>query len=189
MITTSLRILLVEDLETDVMLIKRQISRVVEEPIIKVVDDLAACREKMINFVPDVIISDYNLPTCSGLDVLELVKNIDSSVPFIFLTGTIDDEELAANTILAGASGYILKKHMNDLAGKLKPLFKKVEFNMIAGEDLRERLRQNKKAVNQVYDYLNNLNADNEEQRQNIRKIRETLNQFELEEDEENDDE
>lgn len=189
MITTSLRILLVEDLETDVVLIKRQIGKVVEKPVIEVVDDLDSCKERMINFVPDVIISDYNLPTCSGLDVLELVKNIDNSVPFIFLTGTIDDEELAANTILSGASGYILKKHMNELAEKLYPLFKKVVFNMIAREDLRERLRKNKKAVNQVYDYLNSLHADNEEQRENIRKIKETISQFELEEEEDDNDE
>lgn len=180
MIRTSLRILLVEDQETDVVLIKRKIGKIVEKPEIEVVESLQACKDRMINFVPDVVISDYNLPTCTGLEVLELVKGIDEAVPFIFITGTINDEELAANTILAGASGYILKKHMDDLDKKLYPLFKKVVVNMVTREDLRERLRQNKIAVNQVYDYLNNLKADNAEQRENIRKIKDTLNQFEL---------
>lgn len=180
MITTPLRILLVEDNEADVILTKRTIKKIVEAPEIEVVEDLVSCRELMINFVPDVVISDYNLPTCTGMDVLHLVQEVNHTVPFIFLTGTINDEELAANTILAGAWGYILKKHMNDLEERLSPLLKKVVFNITAKDDLREHLRQNKIAVNQIYDYLDNLNSDNVGQRENISKIKENLRQFNL---------
>lgn len=180
MITTSLRILLVEDNESDVILTKRTIRKIVERPEIEVVEDLEECREKMLNFVPDVVISDYNLPTCTGLEILQLVQNIDQMVPFIFLTGTVNDEELAANTILAGAWGYILKKHMDDLENKLRPLFKKVVFNITAREDLRDRLRENRIAVNQIYDYLDSLNSDNEEQKENITKIKKGLRKFNL---------
>lgn len=180
MITTNLRILLVEDNEADVLLTKRSIHKIVESPVIEVVEDLESLREKMINFIPDVVISDYNLPTCSGLEVLQLVKERDDAVPFIFLTGTVHDEELAANTILAGAWGYILKKHMNNLEEKLRPLLKKVVFNMVAQEEVRERLRKNKVAVNQIYEYLDNLKADNKEQKENIGKIKETIHKFKL---------
>lgn len=180
MITTPLRILLVEDNEADVILTRRTIRKIVEKPEIWVVDNLASCKERMVNFVPDVVISDYNLPTCTGLEVLQLVQSIDGSVPFIFLTGTVNDEELAANTILAGAWGYILKKHMDDLEQRLKPLLKKVVFNITAKDDLRERLRENRIAVNQIYDYLDSLKSDNEEQKENIKKIRSNLSKFDL---------
>jgi response regulator RpfG family c-di-GMP phosphodiesterase len=180
MITTPLRILLIEDNEADVILTKRTIKKIVQKPEIAVVEDLTACRERMVNFVPDVVISDYNLPSCTGLDVLQLVQEIDGSVPFIFLTGTVNDEELAANTILAGAWGYILKKHMNDLEERLRPLLKKVVFNLSAKDDLRERLRENRIAVNQIYDYLDNLNTDNREQKENIIRIKENLSKFDL---------
>ncbi len=180
MITTPLRILLVEDNEADVILTKRTIGKIVKEPEIVVVDDLLGCRANMINFIPDVVISDYNLPTCTGLDVLQVVQETDSTVPFIFLTGTVNDEELAANTILAGAWGYILKKHMDDLEERLRPLLKKVVFNITAKDDLRERLRQNKIAVNQIYDYLDNLKSDNREQKENIGKIKRNLRRFNL---------
>ena len=185
MITTPLRILLVEDFDADVVVIRRKIAKIVENSIIEVVDDLEGCRDKLNNFVPDVVLSDFNLPTCNGMEVLELTKSIDPSVPFIFITGTIHDEELAAHTILAGASGYILKKHMNTLEEKLSPLLKKVVLNMVAKEELRERIRKNKIAVNQIYSYLDSLKADNKEQRENIGKIRESITHFKTEEEEE----
>lgn len=183
MITTSLRILLVEDLESDVILIKRKIAKIVENPEIQVVDNLDDLNYQLRNFVPDIVISDYNLPTCNGMEVLQVTQSIDESVFFIFLTGTINDEELAAHTILAGASGYILKKHMDVLDEKLKPLFKKVVFNMVAKKNIREQIRKNKIAVNQIYNYLDSLKADNAEQKNNIGKIRESIGKFKIEDD------
>jgi CheY-like chemotaxis protein len=183
MINTSLRILLVEDLETDAALIKRQINKIVKEPTIEVTDTLEGCKDYLVNFVPDVVLSDYNLPACTGLDILELVRDHDNEISFIFITGTVHDEELAANTILNGASGFILKKHMNNLGEKLEPLLKKVVINMIARDDLRERIRNNKITVNQIYDFLDQINEDNEEHRENINKIKEAINQFKVEDD------
>ena len=180
MIKTPLRILLVEDNEADVLITRRSIHKLVENPTIEVVEDLASCREKLINFIPDLVISDYNLPTCTGFDVLQLVQKKSPDLPFIFLTGTVHDEELAANTILAGASGYILKKHMAHLEEKLKPLLNKVVFRMSEKQEVRERLRQNKIAINQIYDYLDNLKADNNEQKENIKKIKGTIRDYNL---------
>ena len=186
MITTPLRILLVEDNEADILITSRTLKKIIEEPEIRIVDNLENCRLQMVNFIPDVIISDYNLPTCNGLEVLELVQRFDTSVPFIFLTGTVNDEELAANTILAGAWGYILKKHMNELEDRLRPLLKKVVFNLSTRDEVRERLRKNKMAINQIYDYLDTLKSDNREQQENIGKLRETLKHLD-QEDENND--
>lgn len=184
MIKIPLRILLVEDNEADVMITRRTIEKLVEGPEIVVVEDLSSCRNKLVNFIPDVVISDYNLPTCTGLDILQLVQQKDPGLPFIFLTGTVHDEELAANTILAGASGFILKKHMNNLEEKLKPLLKKIIFGMNEKKEVRERLRQNKIAINQIYDYLDNLKADNQEQKENISKIKSTIRDYNIRKDE-----
>lgn len=181
MIKTALKILLVEDYEVDADLITMQIHKIVENPEIKLVDNVEDCKNKLHNFVPDVVLSDYNLPTCTGLDILKLVKEFDSSLPFIFVTGNIDDDELAANTILSGASGFILKKHMNNLGEKLKPLLKKVVFNMLEQEELREKIRRNKIAVNQIYQYLDEINAENEEQRLSLNKIRANIESITLE--------
>ena len=180
MITIPLRILLVEDNRTDADLTIFHIQKIVETSEIRVVDNLDDVNKELLNFVPDVVISDYNLPTCTGLDVLQLIQERNPELPVIFLTGTIHDEELAANTILAGASGYILKKDMNNLEEKLRPLLKKVVFKMDAKDEVRERLRQNRIAINQIYDYLDNLKLDNKEQKENMGKIKKSIRNFEI---------
>lgn len=178
MIIIPIRILLVEDNKTDISLIKKNINRIVENTEFQVVDNLSDCENKLLNFVPDVVISDYNLPSCDGFEILELTRSIDPEMPFIFITGTIEDEDLAANTILARATGFILKKHMHCLEEKLKPLLKKIVYNMVTNDDLRERIRKNKIAVNQIYNYLDELHEDNEEQQGNIDKIRKEIENY-----------
>tara|TARA_B100000929_G_scaffold286687_1_gene272233 strand:- start:2198 stop:2758 length:561 start_codon:yes stop_codon:yes gene_type:complete len=180
MIKRKLNILLVEDNQNDAFLIKRQINKIVLNPDIEVTDNLAGCKDLLVNFAPDVVLSDYNLPNCTGLDVMNLVKEYDNTIEFIFITGTINDEELAANTILNGASGYILKKHINNLGEKLEPLLKKVVINMVSKDELRERIRNNKITVNQIYNYLDKINSDNSEQRENIQQIKQALDKFNL---------
>ncbi|SKB36109.1 CheY chemotaxis protein or a CheY-like REC (receiver) domain [Salegentibacter holothuriorum] len=181
MITTPLRIILVEDEETDAVLIKRRITKIVETVEVKVVKDLPGFENLFTNFLPDVVISDYNLPSGTGLDIMELVKSIDESIPLIFITGALDDDELAANTILSGASGFILKKHMSNLHEKLEPLLKQVVYNMVQHEELREQIRKNKIAVHQIYSHLDSMKADDIEQRENIKKIRNNLDKFNIE--------
>ncbi|AVR46863.1 response regulator [Christiangramia fulva] len=180
MIKTPLRILLVEDNEVDAGLIKRQLGKIAEKSQIEVTDTLTGCREFLINFAPDVVLSDYNLPGFTGLDVLEMVKEFDEELPLIFVTGTINDEELAAHTILSGASGYILKKHMKNLAAKLEPFLKKVVVNMTARDEVRERIRNNRITVNQIHEYLAKIDADNAEQVDNIEKIKQAISRFKI---------
>ncbi|WP_029033587.1 response regulator [Salinimicrobium terrae] len=184
MIEIPLRILLVEDNEADVLITRRTIQKLVRNPHIEVVEDLGSCRDMLINFIPDVVISDYNLPTCTGFDILHLVREKDPELPVIFLTGTIHDEELAENTVLAGASGYILKKYMNNLEEKLKPLLNQVVFRMSEKKEIRERLRQNKININQINDYLDNLKDDNRDQKENISKIKKNIRDYNRDKDE-----
>lgn len=168
MIKTSMRVLLVEDNEADIVITRRILKKLIESPEIAVVEDLAACKLKLISFVPDVVISDYNLPTCTGLEILQLVRQKDPELPLIFLTGTVRDENFAANTVLNNAFGFILKKDMEHLEENLKPLLKNIAFKMDSRDEVRERLRQNKIAINQINDYLYNLNVENENNRKRL---------------------
>jgi two-component system response regulator YesN len=56
----------------------------------------------------DLVIVDYVLPGCSGLDVLRLTKRLLPTMPVVMITG-FSTEELAVQTFRAGASDYLKK--------------------------------------------------------------------------------
>lgn len=126
MIEQKINILLIEDNLADAILIERQINKILSFPKILHVTSFNEFLESLKIFSPDVILSDYQLNGFTGLEVLEHIQTSNIHVPFIFITGTINNEELAAHTILTGATGYILKKNINQLHQKLLPHFNKL---------------------------------------------------------------
>ncbi|WP_051510644.1 response regulator [Intrasporangium oryzae] len=62
---------------------------------------------------PDVAVLDARLPDGSGIDVCRDVRSVDPSIRGLILT-SYDDERALVASVLAGASGYLLK----DLTGE-----------------------------------------------------------------------
>ena len=59
---------------------------------------------------PDLVLLDYEMPVCSGQQVLEMIRAEEAFVdtPVIFLTGTVDKERIQKILPLKPA-GYLLK--------------------------------------------------------------------------------
>lgn len=62
-------------------------------------------------FSPDIIISDYMMPTYNGMQALKDAHDFDAAVPFILFTGSMN-EETAVNCLKAGATDYVIKEHL-----------------------------------------------------------------------------
>lgn len=107
--------LLLEDDESDVFLMKRQLERHLEHVDLKVASTQEGYEELVRTAKPDVILSDYRLPRYSGIEALLYARAHTPMVPFIFVTGALHNEELAADTILQGASGFVLKNNLDKL--------------------------------------------------------------------------
>ncbi|AYB35069.1 response regulator [Chryseolinea soli] len=58
---------------------------------------------------PDVVIMDIDMPECSGIDGVKLIKEIDVTVKVIMHTVFDDDDKLFA-CLSNGADGYLLKR-------------------------------------------------------------------------------
>lgn len=56
----------------------------------------------------DCVISDYEMPTQTGLELLETVRDSDPDLPFILFTGK-GSEEVASDAISAGVTDYLQK--------------------------------------------------------------------------------
>lgn len=50
--------------------------------------------DKIQQFQPDVILSDINMPSLSGLQLLEMIYNAKIITPVVFLTGYRDTEKM-----------------------------------------------------------------------------------------------
>lgn len=64
-------------------------------------------------FHPEVILMDIEMPGINGIQAVQQVRAIDKKVQIIMLT-VFDDNRHVLDAICAGASGYLLKKHLSD---------------------------------------------------------------------------
>jgi PAS domain S-box-containing protein len=110
-----LKVLMLEDSETDAELIERSLKsaglaftakRVETEP------QFAAAIEQ---FAPDIVLADFKLPSYDGLSAVKYVHSHYPDLPVIVVTGALGDET-AVELIKAGASDYVLKDRMARLA-------------------------------------------------------------------------
>lgn len=81
----------------------------------------------LIDFHPDIILSDYNLNKFNGLEALNLSINVNPAIPFIIVTETLS-EEYAVDVVKAGAWDYVSKERLDRLPGAINNSLKlKVE--------------------------------------------------------------
>ena len=122
-----LKILFIEDVSSDVDLavleLRKEKLRFEHTTVYNRVDLIEAL-EKL---KPDLIISDYQMPSFTGLQALKLAKEIDSEIPFILCTGSVN-EETAIECIKAGAQDYVIKEHMTRLPFAVKEALEQVQI-------------------------------------------------------------
>ena len=73
-------------------------------------DDIAAHLDL---YHPEVILMDIEMPGLNGIDAVRHARALDKKVNIIMLT-VFDDNKHVLDAICAGASGYLLKKHLSD---------------------------------------------------------------------------
>ena len=108
------RILIVEDALSDFDLAQREIRRVVHECVFQQAQTRDDFLRALETFQPDLILSDYHMPTFDGMTALQLAQEHAKLTPFIIWTGTMS-EDIAVEFMRAGAVNYILKDNIKRL--------------------------------------------------------------------------
>jgi len=106
-----LRILIVEDQPNDAELARREIKQVVKSCEFECVETHDDFLKSLFEFKPDLIVSDYSMPTFDGLSVIKLTLEHAPLTPVIIFTGSIN-EETAAESVKSGAVDYVIKEHV-----------------------------------------------------------------------------
>ncbi|HXO65313.1 MAG TPA: EAL domain-containing protein [Steroidobacteraceae bacterium] len=104
----ALHVLLVEDSDSDADLaiwrLKQAGYACTYHRVVTETEMRAALQARL----PDVILSDFSLPSFDGMSALKIARTEVPDIPFIFLSGTIG-EERAIEALKRGAVDYVLK--------------------------------------------------------------------------------
>lgn len=117
--SASLNILILEDVETDAELIRRELRRAG-------LNFSAICTASRNEFEKavaelnlDLILADYSLPDFDGNSALAIARTKCAEVPFVFVSGAIG-EERAIEAMKQGATDYVLKHHLSRLVPSVR---------------------------------------------------------------------
>lgn len=75
--------------------------------------DVLQVETQVRRIAPDVILMDIDMPGTNGIEAVKKIRSFDQKVAIIMLT-VFDDNRHVYDAICAGASGYLLKKHISD---------------------------------------------------------------------------
>jgi DNA-binding NarL/FixJ family response regulator len=73
--------------------------------------DVIQVTQQVKTLNPDVILMDIDLPGMNGIEAVKQVRSFNTGIHILMLT-VFDDNQHVLDAICAGASGYLLKKHI-----------------------------------------------------------------------------
>jgi signal transduction histidine kinase/ActR/RegA family two-component response regulator len=104
---------------------------------------IAALKERRM----DLILADYSIPGFDGMTALTLARQHCPDVPFLFVSATIG-EELAIETMLQGATDYVLKQRLGRLVPSVQRALRELD-DRAERKRVEEALRQSEKQFRQ----------------------------------------
>jgi serine phosphatase RsbU (regulator of sigma subunit) len=148
-----LKILLVEDLDSDAELLVRFLKKEnisftykrvwLREDYLKILDE----------YEPELIISDHSLPLFSGMEAFHLLKKTKKNIPFILITGTVS-EKLLTSYMKEGLDDYILKENLLRLPSAIQNVVNKKKVEKLH----RELTHANEKLKGAYSDIKDSIN-------------------------------
>jgi PAS domain S-box-containing protein len=139
----ALRVLNVEISQGAASELQRHLSQAGYEVFLERVDTPDGMKAALEAKTWDVILADYSIPEFSAMKALTLLRETGLAIPFIVISGTAG-EEFAVETMLAGASDYLIKGELTRLAAVIERELERrqAEATLRALRDSEERYRQ-----------------------------------------------
>ena len=115
----TIRVLQVEDSELDAELVRAELDSDGITYEVRLVEDERHFVAALKEFKPHIVLSDLSMPGFSGQRALELLRQGDDDLPFIFVSATLG-EDAAIEALRNGATDYILKQNPARLASAVR---------------------------------------------------------------------
>lgn len=135
--TRPLRVLIVEDRETDAELLLRELRRGGFVPESQRVDTADAMRVALGRSW-DIVISDWAMPRFSAMAAFSILRQSGLDVPFIIVSGTVG-EETAVAAMKIGVHDFMSKDHLSRLTPAIERELREAEIRF-QSRKMREQL-------------------------------------------------
>ena len=145
-----LRILVLEDVASDAELVIRELRRSGIIADWTRVETEATFRSELARLDPEIVLADFSLPGWNGMAALAVVMKERPELPFIIVTGAID-EETAADSIKAGADDYVLKERLSRLPHAVRSA-REASATRVARREAERELRLRNSALEAAAD-------------------------------------
>lgn len=163
-----LRVLIIEDSESDAGLAVRELRRAGFAVDHRRVETAAALRQALQEETWDLVVSDYMLPQFDAPAAMRVFRDSGLDIPFIVVSGTIG-EESAVMMMKNGAHDYVLKDNLARFAPAVKRELQEAEHRRQrlqaeqAGRELereRDHLLEQLKQENEDLEALTRVTAN-----------------------------
>jgi signal transduction histidine kinase len=134
------QILHLENSPRDAELVRNKLHQGGIVCVLRIASNRAEYEAALVKTRFDLVLSDYSLTDYDGMAALALAREMQPGVPFILVTGTLDDEQ-ALDCVLRGATDYVLKRRLE--------LLVPVALRALKEADERENRRQSDVALRQ----------------------------------------
>lgn len=147
---TPLKVLMIEDSESDAELIIRLLQRANFQPVCQQIQTDEELRNALSSGEWDIILADYSMPQFDALEALKTLQSFGLDIPFIVVSGAIG-EDTAVAAMKAGAHDYLMKDNLARLVPAIHRELREAE--------MRRAKRKSQKALIESlaqYDFLFN---------------------------------
>jgi PAS domain S-box-containing protein len=137
--STESKVLVLEDNDHDADLLFRELKKSGLRFISKIAQNRSEYETALRSFEPDIILSDYSLPSFDAVTAFHIKERVSPLIPFIIVSGIIGEENAVA-LINSGVTDYVSKENLFSLPAKIQRALKDTEIRReksIADEQLK----------------------------------------------------
>ena len=151
---------MVEDSEPDALLLLRALQRGGFQTLHERAANARELRTALERHTWDVILADHAMPNFSATEALSLVKRRGLDIPFIIVSGHIE-EEMAVSAMQAGAHDYIMKDRLARLVPAVARELREAEVRRARKKSEEELRRAHEELEMRVQTRTADLEATN----------------------------
>ena len=171
--TSNLRILILEDNQEDADLLNRELQKSGLDFTSEIVHTQEKFEYALDHFTPDLILSDYSLPSFDAVTAFDIKQNKFPHIPFIIVSGIIGEEN-AVTLIKKGVTDYTPKDKLFTLSTKINRALKETQERK-EKELIAEKLKEQALALMLANKELRSQNDEKEKRAIDLINLSEAL--------------